>query len=506
MQKNKWQDRILLLTIPFFFFQCYAPKWVNDSTDNDKNTPPREVVEIFKKYPHSIMTIEAKSPGYEYDYDIAEKDKLYGKEGDFFKFEKVKIKLSPKMLRGTVLVDIEFADNMYSRASVKNFDLMRLIPSYETSGDLLYSELLLEEYNRFGISFRKEHNEFELYTTVNVPDVKRAIDRAYRMSITNNCLEPTKWEMAIATEDYEDFGQRLKGGVNVNQKKLLAHSWFFLDADLYDALIKLKNPHVDDVDLSVSYGKATAIAENVVVDFEKLRYPLAMKLETEVLEIGHQSGRKLEPVDIEEHYKWDFGLFLNKADFPTYASVPEKPVKISRFSSRGFYNPETPNIYDYGFLKHIDEVDIQNLAVKESDCYVEVRLTGQYAPYEIVIGNIDLALFEEQKLTGFLFGYNTYPKSRRYNPKQNTLSYDSDSYPDLLKPYILMIDKKTRKWVNNQMKGVEKVYISYESLERDVLQIFLLSYERVTPLWMARVKLPKEVRETVRVRKLLYGY
>ncbi|MCP3929595.1 MAG: hypothetical protein GY705_10885 [Bacteroidetes bacterium] len=505
MKNSRYFELIFLLSILLGFSQCYSAKWVDNSKEKIWNTPSVEIVDIFQKYPNSVMTIEAKSPGYDYDFDIAEKDNLYGEGQDIFRFEKVEIKLRDKMPEGMMLVDIDFLDRIGTIISVKELDLMRLIPSYETRGDLQYSELLLEEFNRFGVVFRKEHGEFEIETDVDAPEVRKAIERTYRMSITNNCLEPTKWEMALTTEDYSDFGKRLRGEVNINQKKLLSHSWFFLDSELYNALIKLKNPQVD-IDLNMSYDSATVIAENTVVDFESLRYPLEMKLETEALEFGHQSGRKLEPLDIEEHYKWKFGLLLNKEEFPTYASILEKPVKIARFSSRGFYNPETPNVYDYGFLKHIDNVVIENLSMHDSDCYVQIKLTGQYAPFEIVIGNVDLALFDEQKLTGFLFGYNTYPKSRRYNPKQNTLFYDPDSYPDLLKPYILMIDKKSGKWINNQMKGVEKVYISYETLERDVLQIHLLSYERVTPLWMARIKLPKKTREAVRVRKLLYSY
>ncbi len=505
MKKLKWQRFVFLLAIPLIFLQCYSTKWVDGTKKRDWESPPGEIVKIFEKYPNSVMRIEAESPGYDYDYDIGGKDKLYGLGGDIFRFENVEIRLHEKMPEGMVLVDIDFVDSMWTRAFVRGFDLMRLIPSFETKGDLMYSELLLEEYNRFGVVFRKEHGEFELRTTITAPDFKDAKERAYRMSITNNCLEPTKWEMALVSEDYSNFKKNLKSNVNRNQNKLLSHSWFFMDAELYNTLIKLKNPELD-IDLYTSYDSATAIAQNVVVDFESLRHPLDMKFETEVLEIGHQSGRKLEPVDVEETYKWEYGLPLNIVEFPTYTSILEKPVKIARFKSRGYYNSETPNVYDYGFLKYIDDVVVERVAVKESDCYVQIKLTGEYSPFEIHIGNIDLVLIDEQKLTGFLFGYNTYPKSRRYNPKQNTLAYDTDSYPDLLKPYILMTDKKTGKWINNQKKGIEKVYISYETLEKDVLQIFLLSYERVTPLWMARVKLPNKAREAVWVRKQLYGF
>ena len=105
-----------------------------------------------------------------------------------------------------------------------------------------------------------------------------------------------------------------------------------------------------------------------------------------------------------------------------------------------------------------------------------------------------------------LFGMNTYPKSRRYNPSQATLAYDADHLPREIRPYVLLTEQKSGKWVNNQYKGIEKIYLSYESLEKDILEIYVLSYERILPVWMARVKLPKDIRESVRVRNALYNY
>ncbi len=105
-----------------------------------------------------------------------------------------------------------------------------------------------------------------------------------------------------------------------------------------------------------------------------------------------------------------------------------------------------------------------------------------------------------------LFGFNTYPKSRRFNPKQNTTAFDAELLPEDLKPYVLLTDAKTGKWVNNQYKGVEKVYLSYETLEKEILTIHLLSYERIVPVWMSRVKLPVTTREMVRIRNGLYNY
>jgi len=74
--------------------------------------PPIKIEEIFKKYPDSIMTLEAKSPGYNYNFDVAEKDVMYGLEQDDFRYRNVKIKLHNKMPKDMVLVDIDFVDKM----------------------------------------------------------------------------------------------------------------------------------------------------------------------------------------------------------------------------------------------------------------------------------------------------------------------------------------------------------------------------------------------------------
>lgn len=494
---------LALLCFVFLFTQCYAPQWAADS--KEVAAAPPSIQSAFQKYPNGIMALEVSSPGFSYAFDIGEKDAAYHTSTGAMIFEKVDIELLEEMPKGSIWCNISFTDKVGNVAKVEKLDLMRLIPQYDTRGDMLYSEVILEEFNRFGVVFRREHNEFELQVNSKVKAIQDVAARTSRMNITNNCLEPTKWEMVLTSEDFRDFGDRLKSDINLNQNKILAHCWFYLDKDLYEALQVYKNPEIER-NYFLPYDSLNDLGEATVIDFETMRYPLDKTLKTKVLEIGHQSNRLLEPVDVEEFYKWQFGLFLNRKEGATYQSVLEEPVQIARFSEAGFYNAETPNIYNVEFLKYIDKVNITMVDAPNSDCYAEIRLTGDYAPYEIVIGNLDLAFPDEQKLTGMLFGYNTYPKSRRYNPRQRTLFFDADDYPEKLKPYLLMIDKKTGKWINNQKKGVEKLYFSYENIERSILQIYVLSYERVTPLWMARVKLPNTTREAVRMRRRLYAY
>lgn len=504
-----------LVSLVFLMSQCYVPQWIDKASLTKQEPAPTHISTIFQAYPDNTICLKANSPGRSYKFDIGEKDAVYDGHLGAFNFDEVKIQLLDHMPKGSILVNISFIDKLGNVAKVDNFDLMRIIPKYDTHGDMLYSEILLEEFTRFGVVFRREHKEFDIVMKETIPQVQimkqtvphiqKSADQIYRMAITNNCLEPTKWEMNLTSEDFSDFKTRRKGGLNLNQNKILSHCWFYLQEDLYMALRQYKNSNVDK-DYFLPYDSLNMLGEATVIDFESLRYPLKTSLNPKVLEVGHQSNRIIEPIDIEAFYKWDFGLFLTKRDKLTYRTILETPMEIARFTDAGFYNEETPNTYDYSYLKYIDDVEITTIDAPQSDCYTEIKLTGEYAPYEITIGNIDLAYPDEQKLTGLLFGYNTYPKNRRYNPVVSTLFYHADDFPKLLQPYVVLTDKSNGKWVNNQPKGIDKIYLSYENSERDILQIYVLSYERVTPVWMARVKLPKNIRETVRIRRNLYNY
>jgi len=497
--------KILLVVIVFGFISCHSVKWNEINSAKNSSRAPEEVLSIFEKYPDHKMILKAINPGYEYAYDIGEKDSLYGKNERAFRFKKIEIILQDKTPKGKVLADFKFLDDKSNSVHVNNVDLLRLIPKFDTEGEMNYPEMITEEYNRFGYVFRKEHNEFSIKLDENSKEkLQEATDRAYRCKITNNCLAPTKWEFDLTSEDYTDFNIRLKEASNLNQNRILSHSWFYIDTDLYAVLMKIKNPNMD-IPVSTEYDTLSKMAEEVVIDFNKLRSPIVKKEASKVVEFGYKSGREIEPLDVEQYYKKEFKLLL-EGDVSTYTSVLEKPIHTTQFRDEGFYKSETPKIFDLKWMKHLDSVYLNTVDVKESQTYIEIEITGKWAPYRITIGNVDLAQLSEQKLHGMLFGFNTYPKARRYNAIQSTINYDADLLPKHLRPYVVLSQKKNNKWVNNQYKGVEKIYLSYDSIEQDVLEIYVLSYERITPVWMAKVKLPKSLREKVRIRKQLYQY
>lgn len=498
--------KLLFVTLlAVLFIQCHTTKWARLQNPGPAEKAPEKITAIFNQYPNQIMVLEATTPGFNYKYDIGEKDPSYGQNDSIFRFHKVSLKLHDKMPQGKIFVDFIFEDSKQNKIRIDKVDILRLTPKFDAIGDMVLPEIIEEEFNRFGYVFRKEHQEFSIDLNNNAsPELKNIKNRAYRCKIVNNCLAATKWEFELTSADFSDYKGRLKNKRNLNQNKVLSHSWFYLNKELYAALIQLKNSG-KDIPYDMEYNKLSDLAEQVTIVFSSLRSPIVRRLATEVIEIGHKSGRKIEPLDNELYYKKQFNLFL-EGDNSNYTSILQKPVKTTQFKDAGFYTAATPKEFSLEWMQYVDDVHLDVLKVKGTEAYVEITLTGKWAPYKISIGNVDLAQIEEQKLYGMLFGFNTYPKSRRYNPKQSTLAYDAALLPDALKPYVLLTQKDTNKWVNNQYKGIEKIYLTYETLERDVLQIYVLSYERITPVWMASVKLPKEIREKIRIRKQLYSY
>lgn len=502
---NKIQTIVLMIFCCLSLFQCYSPKWNSLRPIDTQSDVSKEVLEIFNNYPSNVMTLEALSPAYDYKYDIGGKDTLYGIDSLTMRFEKVEIELADQKVEGKIMANFSFVDGNNNRINIGNVDLLRLVPILEGPNELVYAELLLKEYNRFGYLFRREHDEFEVLINKEEPDAsKRADERIYRCKITNNCLAPGKWEFELTSENYSKFKEQVKGENNRNQNKVMAHSWFHLNDELYEVLIKLKNPG-KSFDMYLPYDSISSLAEMEVVNYDKLRNPLKSRIETTLLEVGHQTSRDVKPVDVEQGYKKDYGLFLNDT-IHTYTTILESSVKLTQFRDEGFYKETSPYKFDFSWMKHMDSVSVETIDVQGTDAYVQITLTGKWSPYTVTIGNIDMAQIDEQKLLGSLFGINTYPKTRRYNPLQSTIAFDADQLPDDRKPYLLLTDSKTGKWVNNQYKGIEKVYLTYETIDREILTIYVLSYERIIPVWMARVQLPSDYQEKVRVRKSWYNY
>ncbi len=508
--------KLLLLVAVLLQLGCYSYKWSN-ATSGITSEAPEEIKYHFEHLPNEVMVLTGISPSSHYKYDAWEKDEVFAKDGSTIHFDIIEIKLKDTMPAGKVIVDFTFKDGRGNKVLIPDFDLMRIIPSFQTKGNHLFPELLMEEFNRYGVSLRKEFNEFEAVPHESSDATyKSAFNRVHRASITNGCLSSGKWEFNLNSENFSDFNERLKNEVNYNQTKIFAHTWFLFDIPLYKSLLKLKNPNlnVEGFDLTnFDYNELSKKSEEIVIDFDVLRNPIKKIWKTKMLEVGHISERPIELLDMEEHYKIEYGLFLNynpkniiKETYKSILDPKKQPLKMAQFRDEGFYSPTTALSFDMNWLQYLDEISVSSVDVGSTDCLSEIKISGKWSPFVITLTNIDLAQVQEQKLYGLHFGFNVYPKGRRYNPAQPTISFDTDLMPEEFQQSLVMTETSSGKWVDNFKKGLGKIYLTYSTLEKDVLEVYLISYERITPLWMGSVKLPRELREKVRIRNQLYNY
>jgi hypothetical protein len=476
---------------------CYSLRWAG-TPSSDQEPAPAAVAEVFAAH-GGALKLAAATPGDSYAYDPGE----IASGRSRLPLRHVEMRLHERAPKDRVLVDLVWTDDLGNRVTAPAVDLLRIVPKIDGDGEQQLIELMLEEFTRYAITFRREHGEFGLETAN--ADVAHAARDAYRLVFANNCLDPTKWELVLTSADFADFGERLAGPVNLNQDRILAHSWFFLDPKLYTALLRVKNPHLTvDPALAFDYGGLSEKAEQVKLDFDLLR-AIGREAKAEVVSVAQKTGEPLKPLDAEQHYKWSGGLFLNKNEFPTYADVVRAPVRLAEFKDEGFYRPDSPKIFDLSYLEHLDRIRLHRIENSRGGSFVEITLSGEYSPYEIKVGNVDLALVDEQALSMFGFGINMYPLVRRHSPRQATIQWDQDLIPQDIRPYLFMIDKASGRFVNNEFKGLDRLYLGWNSIERDTLEIYLISYERITPVWKATVRIDDELVDRARMRRALFG-
>jgi hypothetical protein len=70
---------------------------------------------------------------------------------------------------------------------------------------------------------------------------------------------------------------------------------------------------------------------------------------------------------------------------------------------------------------------------------------------------------------------------------------------------MFLIDKRTGRFLNNQVRGLEQMFLTWQSQKRDALMLYLVSYERMIPVWMARVSLGEGERTRDQIANAFYS-
>ncbi len=355
-------------------------------------------------------------------------------------------------------------------------------------------DALLLEYSRREIEFRRDLGQF----LVHWPAGSRkspAFERLYQIVIANNCLEPGKWELILSTWPLKDRDkQTLQANPHfAGRHPKLAHYWFQVPEMLYDSLWAAYNPSRRPEVLG-EYDSLSTLAEALTVT-EALRCERCLDFPAGVLEVGHRSGRRIEVLDprfhpgerpMESFYKNLFGLVRNGERFATYADILAEPIRLSVFGGMGVYSRDQDVVFDLRWLGMWNQVSWRFSETDSLGRFAHIDIGGPQSTRALSIRNVDLARLNKEPY-GFALGWNSHPKRRLFRDRDYSPRYRLIPEDTLPVPVALMWDKRIGKWLNNQREGIEQIVLSWEGVERNILRIELLSYERILPLWMARV-------------------
>ncbi len=452
-----------------------------------------EVEKFFAALPQGRLELSLETPGRSYAKDPAEKDVVGNLDTSGLKFNRLSISLSPVPQKGKALVEMAYQDPDGNQLIVHGVDLLDLVPVVGQRGGLQNVEYLLKEFERFGILFYRKERAVSWTPGPRVtPFTANAMERMYQVGIFNNCLDAGKWEMVVSSRYYEKFDTTHAKVKQAQRFRVLAHSWFAMDPGLYRVLLKAKNPALD-IDPYTPYDSLSKRAEAVVIPFDRLGR-VKRGLDTRVLELGYRSKRELFELDEEEMYKDWYDLVLNRDRFHTYADVLETPVLLAKFADQGFYRPDKPQTFDFGWMKDLDQIEMGLVEAAGPDRFAQILIWGAKCPYQIVLGNFDLGRLNPNKPVALQFGINPFPKQRLRRQTPFGTGYNLGPKGKEIQPYLLITDRKSGKWVNNQKLGLEQAFIGWQSIGKTALMIHLVTYERMIPVWMARVGIEESER------------
>lgn len=491
MRNRKFGWWVLL---PLFMLSCSSLKKNNQLKPAFSKNGNSQIQLFFNALPNHELDLKIETPRQSYPKDPAEKDIIYSHDSETMKFTKLAISLFPHQEKNKVLVDFSFTDYDGNIFKIHSVDLLDLVPNVSQKGEMRYGEYLLQEYERFGILYYKKENAFTWdEAEKNKPQITDAINRSYQAGIFNNCLDAGKWELVLSSKYFNHFDSTHAFFNQAQRYRVLVHSWFTMDSNLYRVLLKIKNPNFD-IDPYISYDTLTKWAENQIVPFPKLT-KIKRTIETKVIEIGYQSRRELFELDDEEMYKDWYSLVLNRDKFHTYKDVLETPVRMAKFTDKGFYRTSDPIVFDYGWMKSLNQVELKVVDASGPERFIQLTLSGELSQYNIVLGNFDLGRLNPNKTATIQFGINPFPKLRLQRKTNYSTGYNLGPDGKEIRPFLVLIDKKTGKWVNNQKLGLEQMFIEWQSIDKQALLIHLVTYERMLPVWMALVGVDEIERE-----------
>jgi hypothetical protein len=425
---------------------------------------------------HFPRPVELSFKSFDYDRDPNLKDVRFGKD---WQIERATLTFHHALNAQNVFFSLTVHGRDGKRIEVDTFNIMNLVPKLDMAGrpGLVEAEMLLEEFERFGVAWKSHLGEFRI-----LGDDSGAINRVV---FQNNCLDPGKWELQLMSKYYRNAAENMTRKSSPERYRKIAHGWTLLPMDFYQTLIRIKNPKLDKpvqggyVDLSRSGGKT-------VLPPEFLPNP-AMEIRTGMVELGLESERDLEMLNEEQFQKRFIRLVDNREDYHTYADIVREPVRFAAFEHEGLYTSEKKK-FDFRWMKAMNRLRLFRTSEQEPVRWVDLEIGGEASPYRVVLKNLDLGNVVEGGIYHISFGFDPPPTLTHQYNSRNPNGYKLGGEGKVEPVSLLCSNQKTGAWQNNQDLGLEKLMMQWESPEKEILWVFLVSFERMIPVWMGRVR------------------
>ncbi len=468
----------LTLALGALFFGCVQ----NGPKSHPKATAPLirlegmdSISRIFAVQFPSQLELDFQS--FDYNLDPNLKDYRFGME---WQISKVTIAFHHALNAQNIFFSLILHGPDEKKIEIDTFNIMNLVPKIDMAGHsgLENAEMLLEEFERFGVQWKSHLKEFRV-TGGEAGEINRVV-------FQNNCLEPGKWELILMSKYYQNAMESNTRKNSPERFRKLAHGWTLLPVDFYQTLIRIKNPSLGILSKS-GYADLSSEGAKKTLPAEFFPNP-KLEIKTKMVELGLESTRDLETLNEEQFQKRFIHLVDNREDYHTYADIIREPVRFAAFEHEGLYTTQKKN-FDFSWMKAMNSIKLYRTSGQDLVRWVDLDIGGAVSPYQIILKNIDLGNLAEGGIYQISFGIDPPPTltHQYYSRNPNGYKLGIEGKTELVS--LLCSNQKSGLWKNNQDLGLEKLMLQWESPEKKILWVYLISFERMIPVWMGRVKI-----------------
>ncbi len=369
------------------------------------------------------------------------------------------------------------------------------------------ANLLLAEYARNGISlsYQTDNKEFAFFNTSEenifnedgefIYSASGTIEpnpkvKPKRMSVINNCLNPSLWEISATDAVGEMF-----------------HGWFTLPKDLYFDMVKHQNGIENSTEELYKYIDSPPNLETIPLDLDRFRKQKKL-IATAIPQVA---GEKLvdgySSQDSRRKVQRGFYCILRdsqKLEAASFADLlPGDLFDMHSFKPPGIYdkNERMQTAYNPAW-DQVEFYDVQPLTSYGGKHdgygkygYLEIHLKSSTNNERIIAGNIPiqlLVLSEDYKIPGFGVGVLASSElvERRY------LRLKEGTYPHYA--YLTKERDDQLYLMNNHPVGYEQIYLRpFQKEGKTYLRMTIVSYERIVDLLEFNIPIHGDLEQLV---------